>query len=56
MPQTELEHLRAALSEIASYPGSTNDDAEPLRQIARRALDPKAPKYPTVFPVTNNEA
>lgn len=35
----ENERLRAALGEIANYGGAKNDDAEPCREIARRALN-----------------
>lgn len=35
----ENERLRAALGEIANYWGAENDDAEPCREIARRALN-----------------
>lgn len=37
--QAKIERLTAALKEIAEYPGAVNDDAEPVREIARGALD-----------------
>lgn len=37
--RAEIERLRAALKKIANHWGSTNDDAEPCREIARKALN-----------------
>lgn len=35
----EIERLRAALQEVADYGGAPNDDAEPCRELARKALN-----------------